>query len=278
MTDEAARDQSERYDRMAVGYERWWAPVIAPYGTAVLDHLERAVANGARELLDVGTGTGAVAFAALRRWPGVRVTGIDPSGGMLDVARARAGRELTRAQGRRFTLVKAFGDRLPFDDGRFDAAASAFVLQLVPRRGAVLREVRRVLRPGGRLALVTWLRGERTFAADTALDDALDDAGLEPRGAEERNGDLPSARATAGSLRAAGFRAAVGDAAEFTHAWDVERYLEFVERFDEEDLFASEEPADRDRLRDAFRARLSALRSDELVMRYPIVYASGVRP
>ena len=47
-------DQGERYDRMAAGYDRWWAPVLAPSATALLDRLEPTVASGAVDLLDVG--------------------------------------------------------------------------------------------------------------------------------------------------------------------------------------------------------------------------------
>ena len=68
-------DQATRYDRMAAGYDRWWAPVLAPSAQALLDRLAPVVQAGATEILDVGIGTGNLAFPALGRWPGVTVTG-----------------------------------------------------------------------------------------------------------------------------------------------------------------------------------------------------------
>ena len=79
-------DAGARYDRMAAGYERWWAPVLAPSAVALLDRLEASVAAGAHELLDVGVGTGNLSIPALRRWTEVRVTGIDASSEMLGAA------------------------------------------------------------------------------------------------------------------------------------------------------------------------------------------------
>ena len=67
---------------------------------------------------------------------------------------------------------------MPFADGGFDAALSSFVFQLVPRRARALREARRVLRPGGLLAYVTWLEDDRVFAPDVIFDDVLDELGI----------------------------------------------------------------------------------------------------
>lgn len=263
---------------MAAGYERWWAPVIAPYGRRVLDRVADAVADGATEILDVGAGTGTVAFEAVRRWNGVRVTAIDPSAGMLAVARERAIRELIPAQRRRITFVEASGDRLPHDAAQFDLAVSAFVLQLVPSRRGVLREIRRVLRPGGRIAYVTWLAGGRRFEGDDALDAALDEVGLGAREPETRSGDFASLEAAAGSLRAAGFREARAERGQLAHGWTPAGFAEFVTAYDEQDLFESAEPEVRARLSVRFRARLERLSETELTMRLPLVYATGRRP
>jgi ubiquinone/menaquinone biosynthesis C-methylase UbiE len=273
----ATNQQAERYDRIARGYARWWAPVIAPHGEAVLDRVAADVEAGATEILDIGTGTGTVAFAALRRWPGVRVTGVDPSDGMLDAAQAAAAEVLTPAQRRRLELVGAFGDRLPFEAGRFEVAVSAFVLQLVPSRGRVLREAHRVLRPGGRMAYVTWLAGERRFAGDEIVDRVLDAEGFEPPAPDPRSGDLRSVAAAAAGLRAAGFRAAQAERRELAHAWTPESYTAFIAEFDEEDTFASMSGRARARATRDLRDGLAALPREELVMRLPIVYASALR-
>lgn len=277
MTVADADEQAERYDRIARGYARWWAPVIAPHGEAVLDHVAAAVEAGAGEVLDVGTGTGTVAFAALRRWPAVRVTGVDPSAGMLGAARAAATERLTAAQRARLELVAAFGDQLPFDPERFDVAVSAFVLQLVPSRGRVLREVRRVLRPGGRIAYVTWLAGERRFAGDAIVDEVLEAEGFDPPAPECRPGDMASVAAATAGLRAAGFRAARAERRELEHAWTPESYSAFIAEFDEEDTFASMSGRARARATRRLRDGLAALPHEQLVMRLPIVYGSAIR-
>ena len=58
-------DQAERYDRIAAGYAQWWAPVLEPRATALLDRAAADVEAGARRLVDIGTGTGTLARAAV---------------------------------------------------------------------------------------------------------------------------------------------------------------------------------------------------------------------
>lgn len=54
-------DQGERYDRLATGYARWWAPVLAPAVDALLDVIDPEMAGRTR-LVDIGTGTGQLAL------------------------------------------------------------------------------------------------------------------------------------------------------------------------------------------------------------------------
>ncbi|HEY8845687.1 MAG TPA: class I SAM-dependent methyltransferase, partial [Candidatus Limnocylindrales bacterium] len=113
-------EQAERYDRIAAGYARWWAPIIAPAAVAVLDHVADAIASGANRILDIGTGTGTLPVALLRRWPQVRVTAIDASSGMIEMAAAEADRLLTRDERDRLALRVAFADDLPLSACSFD--------------------------------------------------------------------------------------------------------------------------------------------------------------
>ena len=127
-------DQAERYDRIAEGYERWWAPVLAPSALALLPWLDGVVGAGAGSVLDVGVGTGNLALPAVERWPTVQVTGIDASGEMIKAVEGLADARLPATDRSRFEARTAFAHELPFPDATFGAAMSSFVLQLVPSR------------------------------------------------------------------------------------------------------------------------------------------------
>jgi ubiquinone/menaquinone biosynthesis C-methylase UbiE len=93
-------------------------------------------------ILDAGCGTGA-AMALLLRRAACRVTGVDSSETMLATARARLGDAAC--------YLEASLDGLPFEAGGFDAVLALNVLYFNGPDEAMLRELRRVLRPGGRL-------------------------------------------------------------------------------------------------------------------------------
>jgi ubiquinone/menaquinone biosynthesis C-methylase UbiE len=267
---------TSRYDEMAGGYARFWAPVLRAAAERVLDPLAPHF-NGRpdAELLDVGTGTGTLAIAALARWPRIRVTGIDPSDGMLQVAGITAAERLPTSGQRRFRRRVAPADALPFPDGSFDAAMSSFVLQLVPSRAAALREVRRVLRPDGVMAWVAWQRTARAFEPDRIANEVLDEFGFDPPEPDRRPGDIASPASAAQSMRRAGFsdvRAWVGECA---YAWDAKGYLAFLTEFDEQSLFDDLERDERTEIERAILARLKRLRPERLTLRLPVVYATG---
>ena len=269
-------DQGERYDRVAVGYERWWAPVLAPSARALLDRLDPVVGQGARELVDVGVGTGNLALPALARWPAVRVTGVDASREMAQAALAIAGRA-PAGERDRFRTEVAYAAEMPFEDRAFDLAMSSFVLQLVPNRAKALREIRRVLRPGGTLAYVTWLADRTPFAPDGVFDALLAEFGFEDEEGDGRVGDVPTVATAAAELRRAGFRDVTADGAVLEHAFTVESYIGFLVEFDEESTFADMGRAERRRFLVRLREGLMALDPGALVFRAPIVYASGRR-
>jgi demethylmenaquinone methyltransferase/2-methoxy-6-polyprenyl-1,4-benzoquinol methylase len=93
-------------------------------------------------VLDVATGTGLVAAELLRR--GHAVTGVDQSTEMLERARQRFGG--------RVELLEASAESLPFDDARFDHLTFTYLMRYVDDPGATLRELARVVRPGGVVA------------------------------------------------------------------------------------------------------------------------------
>jgi SAM-dependent methyltransferase len=206
------------------------------------------------------------------------VTGIDPSAGMLEVARRTAAVDLAPEAATRFETVVAFADELPETLDGFDAAMSSFVLQLVPSRAAALREIRRVLRPGGPLAWVAWLRTDRAFEPDRVANAVLDEFGFDPPEPDRRPGDLASAEAAALGMRRAGFRGVRAWTGEVTYAWDADGYLDFLTEFDEASLFADLEAAERAEIEARILAALRDLAPEQLTLRLPIVYALGRAP
>ena len=102
-------------------------------------------------MLDLATGTGDLALAILRRHPDATLVGVDPSPEMLAIAQSKVDR---RGLSARVALEVGIAEELPFEDGRFDAVTIAFGLRNVPDRERALREMARVTRPGGRVAVL----------------------------------------------------------------------------------------------------------------------------
>lgn len=193
------------YDRWAAVYDTDGNPLTALEGTVFRRWLGGARLRGAR-VLDLGCGTGRHALELARR--GSRVTGADPSPGMLAAARAKAGAE-------RVEWVRLGKGRLPFAAGRFDALVSGLVLEHVPDLRRFFREARRVCRPGAPLFVSAMhpamlLKGSRAAFRDPrtgvktlprGYDHGIADflnaalsAGLALEGMEERAADAALAR------------------------------------------------------------------------------------
>ncbi|MEV6628587.1 class I SAM-dependent methyltransferase [Amycolatopsis sp. NPDC051106] len=110
------------------------------------DSREWACGQAIGEVLEVAVGTG----LNLACYPAeVTLTGLDLSSGMLELARSRA-----RDLGRAVTLRQGSAHELPFAEASFDTVVCTFGLCAIPDPAAAVREMRRVLRPGGRLILV----------------------------------------------------------------------------------------------------------------------------
>ncbi len=272
-------DEAEKiFDQYADEYRDWWGPIIEPSAVALLGRVSPPVADGAPfDLLDLGTGTGALALAVLERWPGARVTGVDPSSRMLDVAADRARLRWSALPGR-LRLVVASGDRLPLADQSMDYVVSSFVIQLVPKRSAVLREVRRVLRPEGRVAMVTWQDDDLPFEPDEVFADVLDELRIDRPDDDRDVHPYTSPRAAAREFRRAGFREVDAHAEWLEHRFTPESYLDLLEHWIERELF---EKLDADALQDlraAALARMRDLRPLAFVWRRPLVIVTGIAP
>jgi SAM-dependent methyltransferase len=171
-------------------------------------------------------------------------------------------------------------DAIPLPAGSVDVVVSSFALQLVPDRPAALREVRRVLRPGGHLAYVTWLDRGDPFAPHEAFDEAVLDLGIEePEEPDEvRAGDLVSPAAAAAQIRRAGFERVGTRVATLRHAWTPEAFLAYKLEYDEWALMASLSRGDRARLERFARRRLSDLSAADYTWSADVVLAWGRVP
>ena len=113
--------------------------------------LDQACVRPGQRVLEIGCGTGTLLLTAKQAQPAATVVGVDPD----LTALARAQRK-ARRRGLAVQLDRGYADELPYADDSVDVVLSSFMLHHVPadRREPAMREVRRVLRPGGALHLV----------------------------------------------------------------------------------------------------------------------------
>lgn len=144
--------------------------MFEPFAELLLDQVNLLSGEA---VLDVACGPGTVArLAALRVGPSGRVTGCDLSPAMLELARSKAPAERSAP----ISYLECHAESLPVSDSTYDLATCQQGLQFFPDRLAALAEMRRALRPGGRLGIAVWCDVEDCppFAAlSTALEQVL---------------------------------------------------------------------------------------------------------
>jgi phosphatidylethanolamine/phosphatidyl-N-methylethanolamine N-methyltransferase len=140
------------YRRMAPSYDWLFGPVLEAGRRSAVRALD---ARPGERVLEVGVGTG----LSLRHWhPMARVTGIDLSPSMLGRARrTREKRNLTQVE-----LFEMDAQAMTFPDGHFGKVAAMYVVSVVENLEALLKEMIRVCRPGGRIAIVNHFEHPRT--------------------------------------------------------------------------------------------------------------------
>ncbi len=138
--------RADQWDGHVSVYEEVFEPFTLSFADAAIQSLEPV--TGAR-IIDVGAGAGGAALRLARR--GASVVAMDAAPKMVARCRERA-----QAEGLHLDGQVMDGTRLAFPDAGFDAGLSIFGVILFPDAEAGLKELARVVRPGGRIALVTW--------------------------------------------------------------------------------------------------------------------------
>lgn len=134
------------FSPLAPGYERWARILSLGQDPRWRRHMVRAIAvEPASEVLDIAAGTGSI--TRILQENGAHVISLDQNLQMLGAAVERGA-----------TGVLATGESLPFRDGRFDAVTFGYLLRYVTDVTGCMVEVRRVLRPGGRVGMVEFGR------------------------------------------------------------------------------------------------------------------------
>jgi SAM-dependent methyltransferase len=134
----------------ADAYERFmgvWSRALAPH------LVDFAGVKDGEAVLDVGSGTGALAAAVAAAAPSSRITGIDPAAAYVAFARARHGNA-------KVSFEVGDAQQMRFGDRGFDRTLSLLVINFLPDRGKALQEMIRVTRPGGTIAAAVWDYGE----------------------------------------------------------------------------------------------------------------------
>ena len=157
---------ARHYASEAEAYRQHWAPVLEPLGRMLVRSMPIAAAQ---RVLDLGCGVGALLPHLREAAPEALVVGLDRTEGMVALAP------------RDFSRVVGDAARLPFRDALLDAVTMVFMLFHLPEPSGGLAEVARVLRPGGRLGVLTW-GGENTSPAFLEWDAELEAHGAPSTG------------------------------------------------------------------------------------------------
>lgn len=122
------------------------------YSSQAEDFIKRLDLKPGMTVLDVACGTGNLAIPAAKT--GANVTGVDIAPNLVEQARENA-----KAAGLNARFDEGDAEALPYDDASFDAVVTMFGAMFAPRPELVASELKRVCRPGGRIAMANWTPG-----------------------------------------------------------------------------------------------------------------------
>jgi SAM-dependent methyltransferase len=165
----------------AQAFERFmgrWSRSLAP------QFVRFAAVRDGDTVLDVGSGTGALAGAVMSASPSSRVVGIDPSAAYVALAQAQQGSDRAR-----FEVGDA--QQLRFEDDVFDRTLSLLVVNFIPDARRALREMKRVTKPNGTVAAAVWDYGEGMEMLRAFWDEAV---ALAPSSAAKDERHMPLCR------------------------------------------------------------------------------------
>lgn len=153
----------------------WGAGFLSPGGSDEVSRIVSGVRIQDADVLDLGSGTGGAANVLASEHGARSVIGVDVEQHVVDVAHRHA-QDRGLADRVRFECIEP--GPLPFADESFDVVFSKDAVLHVPDKHAIYAEMHRVLRPGGRLCVADWLRGEGS-ELDGAVDEFVASAGGE---------------------------------------------------------------------------------------------------
>ena len=135
----------KEYGRAAKDYDQKWSFYVEATTRETLARIDMQPAD---RVLDVGCGTGELLSRLAAKYPEARLAGLDPVPEMLEMAR--------RKLSDRVDLRVGWANELPWPDGTFDLVVSCNMFHYITHPVDAVREMERVLRPGGRIVITDW--------------------------------------------------------------------------------------------------------------------------